>query len=386
MRCGLGLTRGMTGRAGRLGALLVVALMAGPAHAALRLGVNTHFDQGWPRAALAKVAQAGASSIRDTVTWGKVEQAPGRYSFTERNSGYVDQACRQGNEVLLVVLPRNRIYDGGRAVFSANGQRALGRYVGALVDRFACVVGVEVGNEINTASANWPSKDARPAMYVAMLKAVRAELSRRARRVALVGGSSIGVSVEFHARLFAAGELPLIDAVAVHPYVDAPERLIAQFDNLRRAMALHGAIKPIWATEFGNYYKTPDAAPPHALKVMTIMSAAGVDRAYWYALLDEPWFPNMGLYGAKGAKPALQTFQLAVRRLLAAGDARRSPSRPDAFVYRFGTGPYVMWGRGALSFGAGARALDARGRPIAVPQTLSDEPVVVTSPGGVVID
>ena len=374
----------MTCQFALLAALLIAPLPAAPVAAAMRLGVNTHFDQGWPRSAFAKVAEAGAPSIRETVTWGKVELQPGRYSFTARNSGYVDQACRQGLEVLMVVAPRSRLYDGGKAVFSVTGQRALGNYVGALVDRFPCITAVEIGNEINTASVKWPGPDAKPAMYVAMLKAVKLALRKRGRPIALLGGSSVGVSVDFHARLFAAGELPWIDGVAVHPYVDAPERLIEQFAKLRQAMARHGQIKPVWATEFGNYYKTPDAAPPHALKLITIMSAAGIEQAHWYALLDEPWYPNMGLFGAKGAKPALRTFRLAVDRLLPAGDARRLPSPAGAYVYQFGRGPFVVWGSGAsLRFAVGARAVDAWGRNIPVPRDLTTQPVVVTSPGGV---
>jgi hypothetical protein len=330
------------------------------------------------------VADADAQAMRDTVTWGKVEQQPGNYQFTPKNSGYVDIACKQSIPVLLMIAPRNNLYDGGMAVFSPSGQSALARYVGRLVDRFPCVVGIEVGNEINTASSKWPSSADKPAMYVAMLKAVRQELNRHPRRVALVGGSSIGVSADFHTRLFAAGELPLIDAVAVHPYIGNPDLLPGQFAKLRAAMAAYGASKAIWATEFGNWYKTPDAAPPHALKVMTIMSAGGVQRAFWYALIDEAWYPNMGLYSAAGGKPALDTYRTALRRLLSSGNAHRVPTKdPASFVYRFGMGPFVLWGRTRpLRLPAGAKAYDARGRPIPAPPMLGADPIVVDSPQG----
>ena len=366
-----------------LAAALALSLGA-PASAATNLGVNTHFEQGWPLTDFSKVSDSGASAIRDTVTWGKVEQQPGRFTFTPKNSGHMDVACRRSIPVLLVIAPRNKLYDGGMAVSSPAGQHALGRYVGALVDRFPCVIGVEIGNEINTKSRKWPGQAEKPAMYVSMLKAVRQELNRRPRRVALLGGSSIGVAVDFHARLFAAGELPMIDAVAVHPYVSNPERLPEQFARLRQAMQANGGTKPVWATEFGDYYKTPEAAPPHALKVITIMSAAGIQRAFWYALLDEPWYPNMGLYGAKGAKPAVDTFRIAVRQLLPAGNARRIPANdPMSFVYRFGNGPYVMWGSGRpLRLPPGARVFDARGRGIAAPRALGTDPIIVKSTTG----
>ena len=364
---------------------LFAAVAAVPSQAAMNLGVNTHFDQGWPTTAYAKVIESGARAVRDTVTWGKVELQPGRFTFTAKNSGYVDLACSRSIPVLLMLAPRNNLYDGGMAVFSPAGQRALGHYVGALVDRFPCVVGIEIGNEINTASRKWPGPAEKPAMYVAMLKAVREELDRRPRRIALVGGCSIGVAADFHERLFSAGELPLIDAVALHPYINNPELLPEQFARLRRAMELHGRIRPVWATEFGNYYKTPADAPPHALKVITVMSATGmVERAFWYALLDEPWYPNMGLYNAAGPKPALATFRLAVRQLLAAGDAHRLPTKsPAVHLYRFGQGPFVIWGPARpLRLPAGARVFDAEGRAIAPPSQLGPAPIVVQSPGG----
>lgn len=369
-------------------AAIVAALVAGQlTPGSMQLGVNTHFDQGWPRSAFARVEASSAQSIRDTVTWGKTELERGQYRFTDRNSGYVATACERNVPVLLVIAPRNDLYDGGMAVFSPGGQQALGRYVGALVDRFPCVMAIEIGNEINTASAKWPSSADKPAMYVAMLRAVRVELDKRPRRVALLGGSSIGVSVEFHKRLFAAGELAVIDGVAVHPYIDNPDLLPGQLDRLKRAMITYGGLKPIWATEFGNYYQTPAAAPPHALKVMTVMSAAGVHHAHWYALLDEPWYPNMGLYAAQVPKPALATFQLTVRTLLAAGNARRQVTPiSTARVYRFGDGAYVMWGSGTpLHLPAGARVLDAMGRAIETPRVLGSQPIIVIAPAGITV-
>jgi hypothetical protein len=370
----------------RLLASAALLFAAGAASAApMSLDVNTHFDQGWPLADFAKVSDSGADAIRDTITWGKVEQRPGDYEFTSKNSGYVDAACKRSIPVLLMIAPRNKLYDGGMAVFSPAGQIALARYAGKLVDRFPCVIGIEIGNEINTASNKWPDSVHKPAMYVSMLRAVRQELNRHPRRVALIGGSSIGVSVDFHARLFAAGELPLIDAVAVHPYIKNPELLPGQFAKLRSAMAAYGPPKAIWATEFGNYYKSSDDAPPHALKVMTIMSAAGVQRAFWYALVDEPWYPNMGLYKGAAGKPGLDTYRIVLRRLLPSGNAHRIASKnPSSFVYRFGNGPYVMWGFGEpLHLPSGARVFDARGHGITAPARLGPEPIIVLLPGGV---
>ena len=57
--------------------------------------------------------------------------------------------------------------------------------------------------------------------------------------------------------------------------------------------------------------------------MITLMSAAGLVRADWYALREEGWFPNAGLYAGGAARPVLDTFRLAQQKLLAAGNARR---------------------------------------------------------------
>lgn len=367
-----------------LAAIAIGCLATAPARVAMRLGVNTHFDQGWPLAALGQVADARADGIRDTVMWGKVETQPGVYDFNARNSGYAGIACSRSIPLLLVIGPRNRIYDGGAVVRSPAGVRAFAAYVSALADRFPCLIGVEIGNEINSPSRVWPAGPALPGVYLPILQALRTTLAARHPHVAIIGGSSLSVATGFFERLFAAGMLPLVDGVAIHPYVDVPEQLPGQLDRLRAAMARHGGETSIWATEFGLYYPKPEDAPPHALKVVTLLSAAHVAHAFWYALLDEKWFPNTGLYAGAAPKPSLDMYRLAARRLLPAGDAHRvDTGDPLTYVYRFGNGPYVMWGGGRrIHLPGQAIVYDARGRRIASPDVLGPDPVVVESPAG----
>lgn len=346
------------------------------------LGVNTHFEQGWPLAALDRVQESGAVEVRESIIWGKVERAPGRYEFSPKNSGHLDALCARHIPVLLVVTVRNALYDGGGPPVSAQGQAAYGRFVRAVVDRFACVDAVEVGNEINAMSRRFPRTAAEKAQdHVALLRATRAALPGAGRRVTLVGGSSLMVATGFLEKLFAAGLLPLVDAVAIHPYADVPEALPAQIERLRAAMARAGGIKPIWATEFGLYYPTPEAAPPHAWKVMAILSAEGIAHAHWYALLDEPWYPNMGLYKGAAPKPALGMFQRAAHMLANGTDARRvATGDPLTFIYRFGDGQSVMWASGRpIRFGPGAQVRDAQGQPVPAPVWLGPDPVIVSA-------
>lgn len=368
-------------------AFLMIGLLlaTGPASAGMRLGVNTHFDQRWPIDALKQVGEAQAQGIRDTVSWGKVEQSPGRYLFTAANSDYVAAACVRGLPVLLTITPRNKIYDEGETIFSPEARQAFAAFAVALADRYPCVAAFELGNEINGHALKGRMLADMPQSYLAIVEAVRAAVKPRHPRIALLSGSSLSVATGFFAKLIDAGLLRHVDGVVVHPYLNTPEQLPAQLARLRNLMERAGSVRPIWASEFGFTYETPDAAPPHAIKMITMLSAAGVERADWYALRDERWYPNMGLFAANGTtKPALDSFRLAVMRLLSAGDARRvDAGDPITFIYRFGSGPYVVWGGDrSIAFKGTAQAWDARGQPVTPPQRLGESPVIVDAPGG----
>lgn len=350
----------------------------------MRLGVNTHFDQGWPLAAFEEAASARADGIRDTIAWGKVEQAPGVYGFTPAYSGFAARACATRVPMLLTLTPRNKIYDAGETVFSLQGRRAFAAFAAEVARRYPCVRAFEIGNEINGHSLKGRMAQQMPGSYVAIVREVRAALTRQGSKVKLLSGSSLSIATGFFERLFGAGLLPLVDGVVIHPYSAVPEHLPGQIERLRSAMARHGGVKPVWATEFGFYYQTPDAAPPHALKMVTILSAAGIEEADWYALREEKYYPNMGLFENGKGRPALDSFRMAATRLLASGDARRvDVGDPLTFIYRYGDGPYVMWGGGrGIAWKGAARARDARGREISLPSRLDADPVVIEAPEG----
>ncbi len=368
----------------RISALLLLGAAA-PA-AAMQLGVNTHFDQGWPIAAMDQVRASGAQGIRDTISWGKVEQTPGRYTFTPANSGFAEQACARKLPLLLTLTPRNKVYDDGETVYSPAGRQAFAAFARAVADRYPCLQAIEIGNEINDHSLKGRMLQQMPQAYVDIVAAVRAALKPGHADVALLSGSSLSVASGFFARLFSAGLLPLVDGIVVHPYVATPEQLPAQMARLDAAMDKAGGRKPVWATEFG--YSPPDAGavPDYALKMVTLMSAAGIVRADWYALRDEPFFPNSGLFAGQQPRPELDGFRTSLAQLLARGDAKRiDQDSALVFAYRFGTDTYVVWGADrSIGWSGAAKAWDSQGKPIALPQRLTDRPVIVQTAGSFV--
>lgn len=347
------------------------------------LGVATHFDQGWPIGLLAQAKAAGAQSLRDDVPWAKGEPKPGVYDFSDARLGFARRACAAGSDVLLVVDPRHPGYDNGDTAYSPAAQRAFGTYLAKMLDQLpkGCVAGIEVGNEINADQAiKLPAGKDRVATYVALLRAVRDAIRPTHPDVAIVGASTNVIGTGFVETIAAAGGLDVMDAVAIHPYRNMADSVDLELERLVAAMRRHGTPKPIWATEFGNYFTDPAAAPPLLIKMATMLAAADVRRSYWYALIDESYFPNMGLFDGQGRdKPAADAFRLARTRILAGG----APVRIDAgdrrsFVYRLASGGYVMWGDPRPLAITGSKVVrDTRGAPVAPPARLSDDPILL---------
>lgn len=363
------------------------------------LGTQTHFFQKWPATALTRATLVDARSLRDTVPWSVVERLPDRYDFAAPDIAPLDTFCRSGGILVLTLVPRHPLYDGGLFAHSPAGIAAFARYAAALANRFGpCLAALELGNEINSPSnlVLPAGVDAAPA-YVALVRATARAVHATHPRVRILGGSTNTVGTGFLDGLFAAGLLDAADAIAVHPYRAHAEGLDLEIVHLQDAMKRHGRMLPIWATEFSDNFATPAAAAPHLVKMVTVLSAAGITHAYWYALLDEPFFRNMGLFD-KGhtIKPAGRAFAIAQRELAAYGPAVRVPTGdPTARLYRFGTSRWVAWGSsGTIHFQGAPRLWDAQGRALPGDSiALSDDPVIVTGasaftmqPGAVLAD
>ena len=370
----------------RLSAILACLLAAMPvlpaAAAPMVLGVQTHFAQGWPIDLLDIAKDSGAPPIRDGVGWAGVEKSPGNYDFA--GGKHIATACRKGFDVLAVVEPRNRLYDGGAVVASDPGRNALAAFVLAMLDKYPCVIAIEVGNEIN--GNNWfagPAAADPAGSYVALLRTLYPAVKARHPKVAVLGGSTNVIGIGFLESLFARGMLDVVDGVVVHPYRSRAESVDMEFTALNDAMRRHGPIRPIWATEFSDNFNTPEMAPPMLLKMVAMMSASNVERAYWYALIDQRWFRNMGLYEWRVPKPAAHAF-IAAQGLLRDGSAvRLATEERDSFIYRFGNGAYVMWGAPRpISFSGTVRVRNAQGQQIATPAALADEPIIVEGASG----
>lgn len=354
---------------------------AAAAGGGMGLGVQTHFSQRWRLPWIDRARDVGATILRDGLSWRAIETRPGQYRFDPYHCDFLDTGRRKGMRFLLCIDPRHPVYDKGDTAYTPQAMEAFADYLAALLDRYGDVVmAIEVGNEINgqRAVTGRAAKD-RAASHVALLAVIRDRVKPRHPDIMILGGSTNVIGVGFLETVFAAGGLEVMDGVAVHPYRSHPEHVDVELLALNAAMARHGRILPIFATEFSDAFLTPERASPHMVKMVTLMAAAGVSQAFWYALSDQRWFQNMGLFTAQQTpKPAAETFDFLQSALLPHDRPSRVQTDDLAYVYRYGAAATVLWGapREIRIVGPG-RAHDARGRPIALPTQMSPEPVVI---------
>jgi hypothetical protein len=366
-----------------LGMWALGAAAEGAQAAPMTLGVVTHFAQGWGFSWLARAAEVSAANIRDEEPWGAIEWAPGDYRYSNQLGAYPEFVRRRGMKMLLVFMPVNPLYENGQAIRTPQGQQAFADFIVAQLNHFpGQVSAIEIGNEINGDGGLPGIPAARKVdVYASILRAVYKAVKSSHPEVAVLGGSTNVIAVGFLDALFQAGALSNMDGVVVHPYRDVPEQVDDELRHLSSVMGKYGPSKPIYATEFGSEFKDPDEAPPFMLKMVTLMASANVTAAYWYVLSDEKWFHNMGLYESIGGKkPAAEAFSTIQTKLLPSGNpTRQNPDVPHTFIFRFGSGPCVMWGATrAISFSGNPQFFDPAGNSIPKPTELSDIPFIVT--------
>lgn len=346
----------------------------------MQLGVQTHFSQGWNPALISKLQDIGVKEIRDSQPWHAVETKAGQYTFTDKLVRYMDSAETQGVSALLTFASANTLYDSGLTPHTDQGRQAYADYIVAVLTKYGPQVQeIEIWNEFNTGNFTGPADSNDAYYYTELLKTVWTTVKPLFPDVKILGGSVNVIGVGALESIFKLGALDYMDAVAVHPYRTNPEHMDDELLHLQDVMARYGGVKPIYATEFGNSFDNPADVPDFLLKAVTLMSSVHVAEAYWYALIDQSFFKNMGLYTTAGeAKPGAAAFAFIQKELLVHGDPVRVDTGDDlTLVYRFGADTYVMWSAGrAVSPAAGGQFFNAMGQAIAAPSALSMVPVV----------
>ncbi|MCW1384706.1 hypothetical protein OLX02_17960 [Novosphingobium sp. KCTC 2891] len=357
---------------------------------AFTLATQTHFGQGWNIDWFSGALQAGTSQIRDEISWGEAEKAPGVYDFSGSRLAWIGTALARGADVTLVFNPANPLYDGGQTIYTDAGRAAFAKYIVAVMERFPGVSAIEIGNEYNSNSfvtgtvLNASTSD-RDLYYAKMLAAVQTALGDAHVDVTVIGGSTHSIPVDYFAELKAQGALVGLDAISIHPYTTPAEQLEDQIGVLRSVVGNSIAIR---ATEFGHDFASLADAPAYLAKMASAMGAAGIENATWYALARQSWFPNMEMWDQSTGKltPAGVTFSVLEGMLAENGTVTHLATNDFSYLYAFGTHSAVLWGEpGAVTLAAGVTAYDLAGNAIANfdGRISMDQPVILKSGGAI---
>lgn len=350
----------------------------------MMLGAATHFSQGWLLDTIDRADDLSIALLRDGMEWKQGEETKGKIDLTGAAAKKLDAACGRGKKLLLTQIPINPNYDGGRFVYSPDARKAFAKYLRAVADRFgSCIVAFEIGNEINGGGdlgLKYPDGYDLEDTYVALLKDIRAAMGSSHPDIRILGGSTNMIGTGFLEKFFAAGMLDHVDGVAVHPYQGYSVGLTMELDALKKAMRAHGKTVEIWVPEFAHDHPDQKLAGAEGLKSITLMAAAGVDAATWYALFEESWFPNLGLWDGSTIKQQGRAVRLAASKLLPHGNpAKLDTGDAGLIAYRFGTGATIVWGTPrTIGVSGASEAYDAFGNRLASTSqlTVSDVPVV----------
>ena len=347
------------------------------------LGVQTHYSQGWATNTITMAKTVKATTLRDSAPWAALETSPGVYNMSHATLSRLDQACAAGNRLILTEVPKNPIYDSGKMAYSATAKTAYAKFVSALLGRLgSCVVAIEVGNEINgPGTLDYPSGTNWVDAYVSLLSTLNTTIKARYPGVAILGGSTNLIGTGFLDQLFAGGMLPLVDGVVVHPYRSRSHSVDLELRNLFSAMEKRGRVVPVWATEWSHDISDANLAASEEIKMIVLMSAAGVKHASWYALLDQPSFPMMGLYASTNLKPQGRAYLFAQNMVVPQGRPTRVDFGDPLFnAWRYPDGRMVVWGSPrTITLGGAPQVYSAQGAllPTSGTITIDHNPVVI---------
>lgn len=382
------------------------------AAAGSRFGIGIHALDDENIAQLGVLRQIGLTHVRFDLEWNQVEQVAGVYDF-DSYYGRLRTALQAAGVVILPVAAyRNPLYDNGRSPSSAAGRAAFARYAAAAAAYFrGSANGIEIFNEPNLVGFSDGACGTTPQCYLPLLQASSARVRAQVPGVPVVGPSAFASDNAWISRLLGLGAAPALDVLSLHPYryPSAPDTLGSQLADLADVLAQRGGDRsiPVWITEMGwptgsSVGVSESDQADDLIQSQTIALASGVERLYWYELIDSGTDPDdkedhFGLLRAPTApgnaprpKPALAAQATVVAQI---GERPSSGGGQDGPVtsYQFGSGAdavRVLWssgltavdvvGNSALSavdrFGSGLGGASS-GRSMRL--QLSNHPVIV---------
>jgi hypothetical protein len=318
-----------------------------------RFGVAAHTGEYYVGAERA-AAPLGVTSVRSDAYWKNTETTRGQYVFPSEYEAAFPLFAERGISVLPISNGPNPLYDNNSVPVSQEGIQAFANYTAALVKHYSSPA-VEIFNELNTQRFNNSSCGVGADCYFPILKASFEAVKAASPDTLVVGPANGNQDDPYLTELYKLGGLDYLDVVSYHPYTLAPEGLIADIQQAQARIKEYngGQSKPIWLTEFGWTANTgPDSETTQAaylVRAQTIALSLGVERVYWYDLVNDSVDPtvhegNFGLFTRATAtvpafqpKPAALAQALLIRKV--AGKPFTSQDQvANTYSYVFGEG------------------------------------------------
>lgn len=325
------------------------------------MGAGTHFigqGKGNPDSLTDILRQAGATTIRDEISWGQVETQPSVLSVPPAQDEYVRSAVASGLDVLIILDYGNRFYDQGERPTSEAAMAAFTRYATFMAKHFRGVVNkFEIWNEwdIPIGGVTGPGD---PADYMRLVRTVSVALKEVDPNITVVAGAMTNAAMYngFLDGTLAGGLLQHCDVVSAHPYnwgeelqARRPEAWLTRMDWLQSKLRDHngGRDFPVYVTEMGwptqideRGIATNRAGAHCARMYLLAATLPYLKGLWWYDLQDDGWGAtepedNFGLIRAdETPKPSYYSYAAAAAFLRG---ARFPASHPNSGRRRMGT-------------------------------------------------
>jgi hypothetical protein len=244
------------------------------------VGVNTHYASGGvvDHDALARLAEAGVSFIRNDLTWASVETEAGVYDFVGSGFDELVETCESlGLRILFILDYGNPLYGETLAVVNEEARQAFAAFAGAAARRYGGRGhSWEIWNEPNLLQF-WSSAGGGPdpELYVELVRSTAPALRAADPEGEIVvgalffglpeitEGAGLGIGgPRFLESIAATGVLSFANEVTLHLYrLDRPEGTATEIQVARDLLDAAGYPLPISSGEWG--YSTYDpGAPP----------------------------------------------------------------------------------------------------------------------------
>lgn len=264
-------------------------------------GFSEHYSQenrtNHNDTALAK--RMGANTMRDTITWSKLELERGVYNFT-RHDQWIPALIEEDILVIGALSYSNTKYvtppDGATdpTMYAPRTQEAINAfaaYVEATLRHYPQIRMVEIWNEPNSTKFWKPTPSADE--YNDLVKAASVAARKVNPDIQILGGAMSNTNTKWVKDMFDDGAYPYVDAISFHPYI-YPESVDKGFQSNLQSIAnmiyQYGGWKDVaitevgWSTYNGSSGVTEDKQAIEMVKQFVVSDAEGIIANTFYEL------------------------------------------------------------------------------------------------------